>query len=127
MEEQLEKYIDKLEMQKQSMRQDPSYNQYAYVTHEDLKHLNFANRINKIESISGMGRSSANPSTLDSTQTILFAIQTPHGSVLDVDSVTEELSQPENLTAIKAERAIAAAEKIPGQPVRRYHLIIDAE
>ena len=45
MEEQLTEYIERLETQKQEMRRDPSYSQYAYVTHEDLKHLNYANRV----------------------------------------------------------------------------------
>ena len=46
----------------------------------------------------------------DASQMILFAIQTPHGSILDVDSVTEESHSQEN-----------------SEPRRRYHLIIDAE
>ena len=45
MENQLQYYIDQLEQQKKDLRQDTNYSQYAYVTHEDLKHLNFANRI----------------------------------------------------------------------------------
>ena len=45
MEAQLDIYIRRLEQQKQQMRQDPSYSQYAYVTHEDLKHLNFSKKL----------------------------------------------------------------------------------
>ena len=49
---------------------------------------------------------------------ILFAIQTPHGSILDVDSVAEEVQsgageQPDESKAPESRR--------------RYHLIIDAE
>ena len=91
------------------MRKDPSYSQYAYVTHEDLKHLNFVNRIKQIESMGGRPSHAMS----DASQTILFAIQTPHGSILDVDSVTEEHHSVEDDS--KAETR------------RRYHLIIDAE
>jgi hypothetical protein len=33
-------YIDKLERQKKDLREDPNYSTYAYVTHQDLMHLN---------------------------------------------------------------------------------------
>jgi len=81
------------------MRKDPSYSQYAYVTHEDLKHLNFVNKVKPVS---------------DGSQMILFAIQTPHGSILDVDSVTEENHSVSNDSKVENTR-------------RRYHLIIDAE
>lgn len=41
MEKQLQEYISKLENDKLSLKTDPSYSQYAYVTHEDLKKLSF--------------------------------------------------------------------------------------
>jgi hypothetical protein len=47
----------------------------------------------------------------DASQMILFAIQTPHGSILDVDSVTD--SGPHS------------QEK--SEPRLRYHLVIDAK
>ena len=43
-EHQLEQFIQKLEKEKQIVLQDPSYAQYAYVTHDDLKALNQFNR-----------------------------------------------------------------------------------
>lgn len=48
---------------------------------------------------------------------ILFAIQTPHGSILDVDSVTEEHMS----VGGDADESKAVESR------RRYHLIIDAE
>lgn len=41
MENTLDELIGKIEAQKQSLRTDPSYAQYAYVTHDDLKNVNW--------------------------------------------------------------------------------------
>lgn len=40
----MEEYIAKLEQEKQNLRSDPSYEKYAYVTHEDLKRLSFSKK-----------------------------------------------------------------------------------
>lgn len=50
---------------------DPSYAQYAYVTHEDLKQLNFSSKKQGL------------PESTDD-QNLLLAIQTPHGSLLNI-------------------------------------------
>lgn len=49
---------------------DQSYAQYAYVTHDDLKQLNFSKK-------QGM-------SDGPEDQNLLLAIQTPHGSLLNI-------------------------------------------
>jgi hypothetical protein len=85
MGQQLDKHIAKLEQQKKSLKQDPSYAQYAYVTHEDLKKINW----NKA-----------------GEESLLLAIQTPHGSLLNIYSTKDmEYSHKE---------------------AEHYHLVIDA-
>jgi hypothetical protein len=46
MEKQLDFYIAKIESQKEKLKEDPSYAQYAYVTHDDLKNINWDQRRN---------------------------------------------------------------------------------
>jgi hypothetical protein len=43
-EDQLQHFIQKLEQEKANVLQDPSYSQFAYITHEDLKVLSFYNQ-----------------------------------------------------------------------------------
>lgn len=62
-EQKLDELIAKLERQKQNLKSDPSYTQFAYVTHDDLKRVQWCKR---------------------SDQSLVFIIQTPHGSLLNI-------------------------------------------
>ncbi len=76
-------------MQKKSLKQDPNYAQFAYVTHEDLKKINW----NKA-----------------GEESLLLAIQTPHGSLLNIYSTKDnEFSHKED-----------SCGKV------HYHLVVDA-
>lgn len=61
---------------------DPSYAQYAYVTHEDLKQLNFKNK-------SGIPEDPED-------QNLLLAIQTPHGSLLNIFQTRDPIEVNQN-------------------------------
>ena len=58
-----------LEKQKQAIRNDPSYGKYAYVTHDDLKKLSFNKNGGQ---------------QWHDEKSLLIAIQTPHGSLLNI-------------------------------------------
>ena len=62
-ESRLDEMIAKLEQQKQNLKSDPSYTQFAYVTHEDLKRVQWCKR---------------------SDHSLVFIVQTPHGSLLNI-------------------------------------------
>jgi len=76
-------YIEKLEKQKKDLRDDPNYSSYAYVTHQDLVHLNFNSKQPKHNG--------------NAPQQCIFAIRTPHGSKCDVDSSQEVLDSNNKL------------------------------
>ena len=108
-ERQLNSLIELLERQKQEIRSDPSYSKYAYVTHDDLKKLTF----NK--------GSERGPQWQDE-QSLLIAIQTPHGSLLNI--FQEKEPGPDMGGDIRHDK------EYPGlmQYLREsYHLVINAE
>lgn len=121
MERQLDNFISKLEQQKQALKMDPSYAQYAYVTHDDLKQLNFSKK-------SGL------PEGPDD-QNLLLAIQTPHGSLLNIFQTKEPVSSMPSLgtaelSQLKMQGALVQEEEyseLMGYLKERYHLVIDAE
>jgi hypothetical protein len=75
MRSKLDTLIDRLQKEKEILKQDPSYLQYAYVTHDDLKNIQLdqtaSNHLNM-----GNGEQGA--------QNLLLCIQTPHGSTLNL-------------------------------------------
>lgn len=69
----LDSLINKLERDKNQLKTDPNYLQYAYVTHDDLKNINWNKR----------------GSHIHDDQSLLLAIQTPHGSQLSIFKTKE--------------------------------------
>lgn len=76
MKSKLDHLINKLEKEKQSLKTDSNYLQYAYVTHDDLKNINWNKR---------------SQNHMQDNQSLLLAIQTPHGSQLSIFK-TKEIS-----------------------------------
>jgi hypothetical protein len=48
-EQQLDKFIKTLEEEKKNLKLDPSYSQFAYVTHQDLKKLSFSKKGEQVD------------------------------------------------------------------------------
>lgn len=80
MDKKLDSLIKILEEEKQNLKSDISYQQYAYVTHEDLKKVNWKKKSSSFNQQSHLNNPQA--AAGEDQQSLLLAIQTPHGSQL---------------------------------------------
>ena len=109
-EEDLDNLISQLETQKKELFSDPSHGEYAYVTYEDLENLPIWNNP------SDGSRRRADD------QSLVIAIQTPHGSHLNIFH-QKKAEQP--LSRLNA--ADYSANSHAEEMKESYHLEIDAE
>ena len=72
-EQELDELIGELEQQKKSICSDRSYSQYAYVTYKDLQNL-------------PLWKNQGNSAIESHNERLVIAIQTPHGSLLNLES-----------------------------------------
>jgi hypothetical protein len=70
MDKKLDSLIKILEEEKQNLKSDPSYQQYAYVTHEDLKKVNWKKKSSSFHQQSHLNAQGA----ADDQQSLLLAI-----------------------------------------------------
>ena len=110
-EDELDGLISELEKQKKQIFSDPQHAEYAYVTYEDLENLPIWN---------STGNESRNGAPEE--QSLVIAIQTPHGSHLNIFH-QKKAEQPLSRLNPGAPDQYSQAEATKDS----YHLEIDAE
>ena len=112
MEDELDNLIANLEKQKKQIFADPQHADYAYVTYEDLENLPIWNNSSTRNTQDGVS----------DDQSLVIAIQTPHGSHLNIFHQKKAEQQLSRLNPSGQDYST------PSQDMKNsYHLEIDAE
>ena len=120
-ESELDTLIAELEKQKKDIFSDPQHAEYAYVTYEDLENLPIWNNNSTKDSATPEDRDNKEPANPEE-QSLVIAIQTPHGSHLNI--FHQKKSEQPAMSRLNP----GAPDFNQGEPLKdTYHLEIDAE